>query len=65
MILPDADQWWDPELRRIHEVLEDEAVIDTVEDALSRRWRKSRRRGRPGTPAEVVLRLLVLKHLYD
>ena len=66
MILPDGDQlWWDPELRRIDKVLEDEALLDQVQEALGRRWPKSRRRGRPGTPAAVVLRLLVLKHLYD
>src|SRR3972149_398038 len=29
------------------------------------RWPRSRAHGRPGTPAEVVLRMLVLKHLYD
>lgn len=65
MILPDGDQLWDPELRHIDEVLEDEALIDTVEEALKRRRPKSRLRGRPGTPAAVALRLLVLKHLYD
>jgi transposase, IS5 family len=65
MILPDGEQLWDPELRRIHEVLDDEALIAEVEEALRRRRPQSRERGRPGTPAEVVLRLLVLKHLYD
>ena len=35
-----------------------------VAEALERRWAQSCRRGRPGTPAEVVLRMLVLKHLY-
>lgn len=65
MILPDGDQLWDPELRRIDEVLDDEALIDEVEEALRQRRPKSGVRGRPGTPAEVVLRLLVLKHLYD
>ena len=55
MILPDGDQlWWDPELRRIDKVLEDEALIDQVQEALGRRWPKSRRRGRLGTPAAVV-----------
>jgi len=38
MILPDGDQLWDPELRRIDEVLEDEALIDTPQEALGRRW---------------------------
>jgi IS5 family transposase len=28
-------------------------------------WPQSRRRGRPGTPAEVVIRMLILKHLFD
>jgi len=65
MMLPDGDQlWWDAELRRIDQVLEDEALIDQVQEALGRRWPQSRRRGRLGTPAAVVLRLLVLKHLY-
>jgi len=57
MLLPDGDQLWDPELRRIDEVLDDEA--------LRRRWPKSGVRGRPGTSVEVLLRMLVLKHLYD
>jgi hypothetical protein len=26
---------------------------------------QSRRRGRPGTPAEVIIRMLILKHLFD
>jgi IS5 family transposase len=65
MILPDGDQLWDAELRRIDEVLEDEALIDAVEEALKRRRPKSHLLGRPGTPAAVALRMLVLKHLYD
>jgi IS5 family transposase len=65
VLLPDADKLWDPALRRVDEVLEDEEIVDLVADALGRRRPGSRRRGRPGTPAEVVLRMLVLKHLYD
>src|SRR2546422_10682474 len=65
MILPDGEKLWDPTLRRIDEVLEDEALIDQVEAALRRRRPKSAGRGRPGTPAAVVLRMLVLKHLYQ
>lgn len=45
------------------EVLADEHIVAAVYEALSRRHPKSRSRGRPGTPAEVVLRLLVLKHV--
>ncbi len=65
MLLPDGDKLWDPTLRRIDEVLQDEGMTDLVVEALGRRWRHSVGRGRPGTPAEVVLRMLVLKHLYD
>jgi IS5 family transposase len=45
------------------QVLEDEQLVATVCDALAKRHPKSRSRGRPGTPAEVVLRLLILKHV--
>src|SRR6266702_8791296 len=65
VLLPDGDKLWDPVLRRIDEVLEDEDLVDLVVAALGRRRPGSRRRGRPGTPAEVALRMLVLKHLYD
>ena len=39
------------------------ALVATVYEALARRSPKSRTRGRRGTPAEVVLRLLLLKHV--
>jgi IS5 family transposase len=39
-------------------------VVEVIASGLEARWPASRRRGRPGTPAEVVLRMLVLKHLY-
>src|SRR5271168_3661582 len=45
------------------EVLADESIVAAVYEALVQRHPKSRSRGRPGTPAEVVLRLLVLKHI--
>jgi IS5 family transposase len=45
------------------EVLADEQLMTTVYEALARRHPNSRSRGRRATPAEVVLRLLVLKHV--
>lgn len=65
VLLPDGHKLWPDWLRRIDTLLEDEAVIETVAQALEARWPQSRRRGRPGTPAEVVLRMLILKHLFD
>jgi len=44
------------------QVLEDEQLVATVYEALAKRRPKSRSRGRHATPAEVVLRLLILKH---
>jgi IS5 family transposase len=65
VLLPDSDKLWPAWLKRIDTLLEDEAVIETVAAALEQRWPKSRTRGREGTPAEVVLRMLILKHLHD
>src|SRR5688572_255652 len=65
VLLPDGHKLWPEWLRRIDTALEDEAVIDVVAQALEKRWPQSRRRGRFGTPAEVVIRMLILKHLFD
>src|SRR5215813_6617221 len=65
VLLPDGHKLWPDWLRRIDTALEDEAVIDVVTQALEQRWPQSRRRGRLGTPADVVIRMLILKHLFD
>jgi len=65
VLLPDGHKLWPDWLRRIDTALEDEAVIEVVAQALEQRWPQSRRRGRLGTPAEVVIRMLILKHLFD
>jgi len=44
-------------------LLDDEAIVAAVYEALGQRHPKSRSRGRRGTPAEQVLRLLILKHV--
>jgi IS5 family transposase len=65
VLLPDGEKLWDPVLRRIDAELEDEGLLDVMVEALARRRPLSSRRGRPGTPAMVALRMLVLKHLHD
>ena len=50
-------------MKHADQVLEDEQLISTVYEALAKRSPKSRTRGRRGTPAEVVMRLLLLKHI--
>ena len=52
-------------MREADRVLEDEELIGLVYEALGRRCAQSRVRGRRGTPAEVVLRLMILKHVRD
>jgi IS5 family transposase len=50
-------------MTHVDALLADEAIVAAVYEALARRHPQSRRRGRRGTPAEVVLRLLILKHV--
>jgi IS5 family transposase len=63
VLLPDGDKLWDDELRTIDEILDDDELVERVAAALRRRHPLSSRRGRLGTPATVVLRMLLLKHL--
>jgi len=44
-------------------VLADEEIVAAVYEALAQRHPKSRCRGRRGAPADIVLRLLILKHI--
>lgn len=53
----------EPALQRLDEVLSDQALLEAVLGRLAQRCSQSRTRGRPGTPAEVVLRMLVLKRV--
>jgi transposase, IS5 family len=60
-------QWqlaFEPELAELDRLLADAELFSRVKADLARRRPKSTRTGRPSTPVEVVLRLLVVKHLY-
>lgn len=50
-------------MKHADHVLEDEQLVAAVYEALVKRSPKSRTRGRHGTPAEIVMRLLLLKHI--
>jgi len=65
LVVPEVEQLMVAWLREVDQALEDEALVDGVLEVLRRRWPQSGRRGRHGTPAETVLRTLVLKHLMD
>ena len=48
---------------KIDTLLEDDELVEMVHAALGKRRPHSQTRGRKATPSEVVLRLMVLKHL--
>ena len=54
----------DAELTQIDALLDDEVLFQRVRADLSRRYPQTTRTGRPSTPVEVILRMLVIKHLY-
>lgn len=57
------DGCWEPWMKVADEILDDEEIIEPVYEALRGRRPKSATRGRKGTPAEVALRMLALKHM--
>jgi transposase, IS5 family len=54
---------WEPWMRVVDELLEDDQLLDSVFEAQGQRHPHSRTRGRKQTPAEVALRMLILKHV--
>ena len=63
LIAAEVDDLCEDWMRYADQVLADELLVAAVYEALGKRRPKSRSRGRQGTPAEVVLRLLILKHI--
>jgi IS5 family transposase len=59
----EAESLMEAWMKEADEILEDEQLLDLVYEQLGRRCPLSRKRGRNATPAEVVLRLMVLKHV--
>lgn len=65
-LLPDHEALrWEEWLVKVDQVLEDGELLDLVQETLATRYPSSKNRGRRGTPVEVALRLLLLKHLKD
>ena len=63
LIAAEVDDLREPWMTHADAVLADEQLMTTVYEALAKRHPRSRSRGRRGAPAEVVLRLLILKHV--
>ena len=54
----------DPILDQLDRLLDEDALFQAVKADLARRYPNTLTRGRPSTPVEVILRMLVAKHLY-
>src|SRR4249919_4267391 len=63
LIAAEVDDLCEDWMKHADQVLADELLVAAVYEALAKRRPKSRSRGRQGAPAEVVLRLLILKHI--
>jgi len=60
-----VEDLWEPWMRHADKALEDDALLLLIQQELAKRCKKSKTRGRRATPAEVVLRMLLLKHVRD
>jgi transposase, IS5 family len=63
--VPELADQTDPILVQIDHLLEDDTLYQQVHADLAKRSPQTAVHGRHSTPAEVILRLLVVKHLYD
>jgi len=62
-LVKDIEDLWEPWMKEADRLLEDAALLESVYEAQGKRHAQSRTRGRLQTPAEVALRLLILKHV--
>jgi IS5 family transposase len=63
-LVPKLKLEMEPELAQLDQLLDDDALFETVKADLSRRYPNSAKLGRHSTPVEVILRMLVIKRLY-
>ncbi len=55
----------DPVLRKLDSLLDNDALYQQVRSDFGKRYRATLVHGRHSTPVEVLLRMLILKHLYQ
>jgi IS5 family transposase len=63
-LVPQLGLRFEPQLEQLDRILDDDEILDRVRNDLSRRYPRTRTRGRPSTPVEVILRMLVVMRLY-
>lgn len=64
-LVPALQLRFEPELAELDRLLQDDRLFNEVKADLSQRRPHTPETGRPSTPVEVILRLLVVQHLYD
>jgi transposase, IS5 family len=65
LIAEAVEDLWEPWMRCADAALEDDSLLLIIQQELMKRCKKSKTRGRKATPAEIVLRMLLLKHVRD
>ena len=55
----------DPVLAQMDTLLDDDTIFQALKADLLKRFPHTASDGRPSTPVEVILRMLVVKHLHD
>jgi IS5 family transposase len=63
-LVPQLGLRFEPQLEQLDRLLDDDELFERVRADLARRYPKARSRGRPSTPVEVILRMLVVMRLY-
>src|SRR5215211_5928718 len=64
-LVPKLKLEMDPELAHLDRLLDDDVLFEQVKADLCHRYPNSARLGRHSTPVEVILRMLVVKRLYN
>jgi IS5 family transposase len=64
-LVPKLELQFEPELKELNRLLDDDELFSMVKADLAKRYPNSRKLGRPSTPVEVILRMLVVKRLYN
>lgn len=64
-VVPKLQAEFEPELRELDRLLEDDGILQRVKADLAQRSPHSLTRGRHSTPVEAILRLFVVKRLYQ
>src|ERR671938_1076270 len=64
-VVPALSFTLDRVLAQLETLLDDDTLFQAVKADLAKRFPRTLIDGRPSTPVEVILRLLVIKHLYD